>query len=61
MTTRMTSAERQVLRNQRVIMAALSLLVPMQERLTRVGLTLRISETQKMLDEAKTWEEGDDG
>lgn len=54
---RMTSAERQILRNQCVIMTALSLLVPIQETLTRVDLTLRISETKKMRDEATIWED----
>lgn len=54
---RMTSAERQVLRNQRIILSALSLLVPREETTTRIEITKRICETQRMLDEATIWED----
>ena len=54
---RMSSAELEILRNQRVILGALSLLVPREETATRIEITKRICKIQEITDEAKTWPE----
>lgn len=55
---RMTSAELQMLRNQRTILSALSILVPREEATVRIEITKRICETTQACSDATTWPEG---
>lgn len=54
---RMTSVELEILRNQRVILGALSLLVPREEATVRMDITKRICRIQEVEGGAKTWPE----